>query len=919
MSDPITASIEIGISAIKAGAAIATWWEVRQSNKRNGGPEASSGTGASLDEIFLVFSSLGQRLMALDVVNYDALPQALAAVKVAVETSDDDLAYELGRLDPILQYLVACAFVFCAACHPMSIYYGYGCGVMNDTRWANPEHRSAWNMDIDQAIAYLKSVPHPWILLKKSPSQIGKTEPFYEQCEKKTMKLVQGIQADLFKQFEKHGYPQPLPPNDNIKIGTWGMPFATYGGTSIYADHGHNFSAAIAWQQDPGRFLYAWTVGEHADLRPGEAILLPEDHIAALAVWLEGLNGITFKVLLDSELDWSKIKLKSSSKKHLIAHTGSEHGIRNVPDVIVRNPDPTALLTAQLDTLHMVSTSVPLIKAKESPVASAGPSSPSPSSSEVISPQSPGAYIPTPTSPLSVISPQTTQASTVSEPIKIYGEDQMPRAEPSILSTPTSPHVPSSPTLSTIASSDALTPLPPDWEQRFTPDGRPYYVNHTTQATTWDRPAPVPLPPLPPGWEQRFTPDGRPYYVNHTTQATTWDRPAHVPLAPLPPGWEQMLAPDGRTYYVNHNLQSTTWDRPPPVDTLPPNYQTVASRRPVSLSTASSSFGMPRSDGGSSITMQSDSTVGVFRSEQGIGKIQDRPKPPPQKRRELCNTRLYTGQRKIVCWVADMPVTPDIYEQLPSDQYESSYIRHTALAGEASDLPKLDYALRQTGRTELVIGVNLYSESSYTREVLNSQLTTTLGSVMEELTTYSFSGDFNDRCNGSPLTGIVVCILVHQDRMKEIPWLRQMGISFLWDLPSSVPITDSKKGNAKFYDDAHKATRKILGKEVKVVLNECATTFRLQNWRDSKTLIPDIVSGGDPVQLLLCSTYRPWTLGSKEYLKQITRVLDARLCIDVNGGTTVTGGSIEKQWQLSRNRRKPSESGNDVFVEEYLG
>lgn len=222
MSDPITASIEIGISAIKAGAAIATWWEVRQSNKRNGGPGASSGTGASLDEIFLVFSSLGQRLMALDVVNYDALPQALAAVKVAVETSDDDLAYELGRLDPILQYLVACAFVFCAACHPMSIYYGYGCGVMNDTRWANPEHRSAWNMDIDQAIAYLKSVPHPWKLLKKSPSQIGKTEPFYEQCEKKTMKLVQGIQADLFKQFEKHGYPQPLPPNDTSKSALGG-------------------------------------------------------------------------------------------------------------------------------------------------------------------------------------------------------------------------------------------------------------------------------------------------------------------------------------------------------------------------------------------------------------------------------------------------------------------------------------------------------------------------------------------------------------------------------------------------------------------------------------------------------------------------------------------------------------------------
>jgi hypothetical protein len=70
--------------------------------------------------------------MALDVINCGVLPQALAAVKVAVETSDADLAIELDNLDPIMQYLVACAYVFCAACHPMSIYYGYGCGVMNN-------------------------------------------------------------------------------------------------------------------------------------------------------------------------------------------------------------------------------------------------------------------------------------------------------------------------------------------------------------------------------------------------------------------------------------------------------------------------------------------------------------------------------------------------------------------------------------------------------------------------------------------------------------------------------------------------------------------------------------------------------------------------------------------------------------------
>jgi hypothetical protein len=754
MSDPITTSIEIGISAIKAGAAIANWWEARQTRKRDEGQGSSGKTGAGLDEIFLVFSSLGQRLMALDVINYDVLPQALAAVKVAVETSDVDLALELDHLDPIMQYLVACAYVFCAACHPMPIYYGYGCGVMNDPSWGSPEHRSWWNADIDQAIAYLKSVPHPWKLLKKSPSEISKAEPFYEQRDKKTQKLMQGVMADLVKQCEKSGYPQPLSPNDNIKIYTWAVHFATYGGTAIYTDHGHDFTAACAWQQDPGRFLYAWTVGEHANLRPGQAVILHDEHIGALAEWLEGLNGITFKVLLDSELDWSKIKLKSSTKKLMMAHTGNEHGIRNIPDVIVRNPDSAALLTAQLDTLHMVSMSVPLIKAKESQAAPPSPTSPSQSLPAIMPSQSPVDPVPEPASPVSLMSRTVSEKSVVSESIILRKEIQLSPAETSMVAAPILLQSPVLTPPSSIHSSDTLSPLPPGWEERSTPEGRLYYVNHNSQSTTWDRPSPVPT-------------------------------------------------------YSN----------------LPPSYQAVTSRKPLSPASRPAlsptrSASNTQAESTSSVPLQSDLVLDVVRSEQDAAKLKDGPKPPPQKRRELLNTRMFTGQKKVACWVADMPVTPDIYEQLTAVQHEFSYIRHTALAGDVSELPKLGYSLRTTGSTELLIGVNMHHESTFKREVMNSQLITTLGSVMDELTTYSFPQDFNDRCNGSPLTGIMVCIMIHQDRMKDVPWLRQLGASFLWDIPSSVNISDSKKGDGKFYDDAHKATRKILGKEVKTVLNE---------------------------------------------------------------------------------------------------
>ena len=35
-------------------------------------------------------------------------------------------------------------------------------------------------------------------------------------------------------------------------------------------------------------------------------------------------------------------------------------------------------------------------------------------------------------------------------------------------------------------------PLPPGWEKRIDPHGRPYYVDHNTRTTTWERPTPLP-------------------------------------------------------------------------------------------------------------------------------------------------------------------------------------------------------------------------------------------------------------------------------------------------------------------------------------------------------------------------------------------------------------------------------------------
>lgn len=85
---------------------------------------------------------------------------------------------------------------------------------------------------------------------------------------------------------------------------------------------------------------------------------------------------------------------------------------------------------------------------------------------------------------------------------------------------------------------------------------------------------------LPPGWEQRFTPEGRPYFVDHNTRTTTWVDPRRQQyirtygpnttvqqqpvsqLGPLPSGWEMRLTNTARVYFVDHNTKTTTWDDP---------------------------------------------------------------------------------------------------------------------------------------------------------------------------------------------------------------------------------------------------------------------------------------------------------------------------------------------------------------------
>jgi E3 ubiquitin-protein ligase NEDD4 len=100
--------------------------------------------------------------------------------------------------------------------------------------------------------------------------------------------------------------------------------------------------------------------------------------------------------------------------------------------------------------------------------------------------------------------------------------------------------------MATGATTAGTGELPPLWEQRHTPEGRPYFVDHNTRTTTWVDPR-----------RQQYIR----MYGGQNTNNTIQQQPVSQ-LGPLPSGWEMRLTNTARVYFVDHNTKTTTWDDP---------------------------------------------------------------------------------------------------------------------------------------------------------------------------------------------------------------------------------------------------------------------------------------------------------------------------------------------------------------------
>jgi hypothetical protein len=111
--------------------------------------------------------------------------------------------------------------------------------------------------------------------------------------------------------------------------------------------------------------------------------------------------------------------------------------------------------------------------------------------------------------------------------------------------------------------------LPPNFDYTKEPEtGRLYYIDHTTETTSWiylrlkDE--------LPPNFEYRIDKaSGKIYFIDHANKTSSLSHPCHKDFhwrtdtePELLYPYKQCLDAEGRQYYINDESKTTSWMHP---------------------------------------------------------------------------------------------------------------------------------------------------------------------------------------------------------------------------------------------------------------------------------------------------------------------------------------------------------------------
>jgi len=90
--------------------------------------------------------------------------------------------------------------------------------------------------------------------------------------------------------------------------------------------------------------------------------------------------------------------------------------------------------------------------------------------------------------------------------------------------------------------------LPAGWSLQVAPNGRVFFIDHNSRATTWVDPRTGRASPMP---NQREAPNVARRVAGPDDE-----------LGPLPEGWEERVHTDGRIFFIDHNTRTTQWEDP---------------------------------------------------------------------------------------------------------------------------------------------------------------------------------------------------------------------------------------------------------------------------------------------------------------------------------------------------------------------
>ncbi|XP_069385158.1 pleckstrin homology domain-containing family A member 7 isoform X16 [Paralichthys olivaceus] len=146
--------------------------------------------------------------------------------------------------------------------------------------------------------------------------------------------------------------------------------------------------------------------------------------------------------------------------------------------------------------------------------------------------------------------------------------------------------------------------------------------------------APVGRDTLPEHWAYGVCEDGRVFFINDETRATTWLHPSsgepvnsgHMIRSDLPRGWEEGFTDQGASFYINHNQRTTAFRHPVSGQISPENMDFILQEQPQDARIMSKPAGEQLSsttvsEASTTITSSNVDTTSASKGSRSSGKV----------------------------------------------------------------------------------------------------------------------------------------------------------------------------------------------------------------------------------------------------------------------------------------------------------